>query len=1147
LIRVKPGHAVSIIAVPGKSVFRSILSIVVSVAALFLAPYLAAPIIGALGATGVAASAITGVIGAGLSIAGSLVLNALFPPAKQSTQTDNTHPLYSIGGSQNNGQQYGAIPQIFGRHRISPPYAAGQYTEIVGDDQYLRMLFCVSYGPVAVSSLQIGETPIDKFEDVQYNIIPDHTVQALTLYTQPVFEESVSVLLTAADDWTVRTTADKVDYISADVSFPNGVYRYQSSNGKQVNYTVTVEIQYSVADANAWVSMGTVSITAASAQALRRTVGTAVANGKYDVRMKKTSPDNPTVDDTVSETVYWTAVRGRRNAAAVNFPKPLTLIELRIKATGQLSGTVDQLNCIAEPLMPSWNGSAWVPGQKTRNMADHFRYVLQGNANARPKADSEIDLQSLQDWSAFCTANGFTFEYVAQEQKSVYDTLTMVAAAGRGAVSLRDGRWGVVWDVADAPIVQHFTPRNSSNFSSVRAFADLPHGFRVSFINRKDDAYLNDERVVYDDGFDASNATKFEGISFDGVTDTDLIWKHGRYHIAQARLQRETYTLTTDFEHLVCTRGDRVRVNYDTVLWGLGYGRVKAVSAAPDVVSFDDEVTMEAGTAYSIRFRLKTGETLVRTITGVDGSFSTLTLDGVGDLPDEGDLYLFGENGEESVVLRVKSITAQKDLTAELELVDDAPEILQADKGAIPPFDTHAPTLVDYRAYAPTALSYVEAVWTTSPATSVLTLGWLAPEIAAVSGYVFQYAAKGTGLWCPPQNIGSATYQLQGMTPGAYDVRIRAVFANGQLSDWMLGTVVAKIFATAPSDVEDFRINVTGDVATLSWAIEPTDLGIAGCELRFSPIPSALVTWQNATVLRALVTGTDAQVPPMRGTYLIKATSYSGLQSVNAAIVVSTIDGVTSFNAVDLVDQNAPFLGVKDGTYFDGATLRLAILGDIFDNADFFSPGDFFLQSDGYPASGYYYFTESVDLGDIYTSRVSAKIDANGEWSSDDIFGLDDFFIRSDLFGGIGSAWDVTIEMSHTNDDPGGSPTWSDWTALVTGSVSARAYRFRALLQSTQPDITPIVSSMEVAVDMPDRVIADNDLAVPTAGLSIVFTPAFKSLQGISIAAQGLQTGDTYDIAAKSETGFHIAFSDASGTPVSRTLDYVAKGYGAVL
>lgn len=1136
-VRVKKGAVVSVIKVPGKGAFRAILGLVVALAAVFFAPIIA----GAIGLAGSATA--TSLIGAGITIAGSLIVNALFPPPKaKGPEADNTKTLYSIGGAQNEAIQYGAIPEIFGVHRVSPPYAAGSYTEIVGDDQYLRMLFCVGYGPVNINDVKIAETPIGSFEGISLEVIPDHTVQAPTLYTRPVYQEDISVLLDFASSWVTRTTAEDIDEFSVDFSFPNGIYRIQASDGKRVAYTVTLDVQYAVAGSGAWVTFQNITMTSSSQQALRRSVGLAVPRGQYDVRMRKSSPDY-SGSDTVSEALYWTALRGRRNQPAVNFSKPLTLIAIRIKATNELNGAVNQLNCIATPLIRSWNGSSWVAGQGTRNPADHFRQVLQGNANDRPVPDAAIDLASIQDWHDFCSAEGFTFDLVATEQVSVYDRLTQIAAAGRASVSFMDGKWGVVWDRAGSDIVQHFTPRNSSGFQSVRAYVDVPHGFRMNFINR-DNNYLNDERVVYDDGYDATNATKFEGLDFPGITNSDLVWRHGRYQIAQLRLQRETYTLTTDFEHLVCTRGDRVRVNHDVVLWGLGAARVKAVSGTG--VTLDDTMTMSAGTTYSIRFRLADGSSLVRTVDGIDGEFTDFTFSDTGAFPAVGDLAQFGTNGMESVVLRVKSITPQQDLSALIEMVDDAPGILDADTGAIPPFNTGIPPLVDYRSATPTNPTYIETIWTTVPPTSQIVVSWFAPVVGKVTSYIVQYAPKGTDLWFPSQTVGSNTATLTDLPVGSYDVRIRAIFDNGQLSGWLNTVVVASIFATLPPDVTGFKIAVTGDIGTLDWDTIDPALGVAYYEVRYSPALSTLVSWQAATLLRSNIPGPPIAIQPRRGTYLIKAVSWSGLQSSNPAVIVNTIDGLTAFNAVEAIVEDAPFPGVKDGTFFDGEFLRLGGASDFFELDDVFAPADFFLADDGYLPFGYYYFEDIIDLDDVYTSRVSAFIDAHGQWSSDDFFAQADVFGRVDFFGGINSQWNVQVEISTTEDDPSGSPTWTDWQPLVTGDFTARAFRFRAKLETSQPDITPLVEEIVVTIDMPDRVIAGSDIVIPSGGMRVDFIPAFKHLSGISIAAQELETGDYYLITNKDETGFDIEFKDDTNSDISRILDYVAKGYGTV-
>jgi hypothetical protein len=1143
-IRIKPGVTVMLLRVPQGDAFKQIAAIAVAILATVVAPLIAAPILSALGLTGAAALAVTGVITAGLTIVGSMAINALFPKSSSSSQVDETtRPVFSIGGSQNSASPFGTVPVILGRHRTSPLYAAQPYTEIVGDDQYLRLLFVVGYGPIAVSDIKIGETPLTEFEGVAYEVIENHLVTAPTLFTAPTYEEQLSISLSGpSGTWSSRTTADSVDEFSVDVIFPSGIYRYQKSDGAKVNYTVDVAIQYRLKGASTWIAASGISITSSSAQAIRRSVLVqGLTRGQYDVRVSKTSADYSGVD-TVSEQTVWTAIRGRRHATIINFPMPLTLIGMRIKATNELSGTINTLNCIAASKIKSWNGSSWVDDQETSNPADHFRHVLQGSANARPLDDAQIDLDNIQSWRTYCATKGYTFNHVRDQAQSVYDTLRDVAAAGRAALTMRDGKWGVIWDEATSQVVQHFTPSNSSGFQSVRGYADLPHAFRVSFINAAN-AYKNDERIVYDDGYTSANATKFEGLDFTGVTDADLIWKHARYHIAQLRLQREAYTLTTDFEHLVCMRGDRVRVNHDAVLWGLGSARVKSVATSPDRVILNDTMTMEAGKTYSMRFRLSDGSAIVRTITGVAGSFTEFTLVGTGDMPVAGDLAMFGENTLETVVLRIKSITPGSDLTARLELVDDAPGILTADTGTIPPFSTGIAPSVDWRATAPRQLTYIEEVETTIPALSRTRVSWLPPIDGTVAQYVIRYRSSGNDRWAETLNSANPSITLNSLTPGLYDIQVQAIFTNEQTSGPLSATLQMSIFAGTPDDVTGFQITVSGDIASLKWDANGSAI-VAKYQIRFSSLTSG-ATWATAAILQDNVTGLSVQVPAIKGTYLIKAVSYANVMSNGAALIINAVDPLNAFNAVQDIVEGPAFGGTFDQTNKTGSTLRLSLQGDVFALSDFFEPADFFLSGGGYEALGYYYFTDVFDLGSVYTSRLSASIAASGEQSSSDMFGLADFFSPADFFGyAATSLWDVTIEVDTTNDDPGGSPTWSGWSDLVIGDVSARAYRFRARLETRQADVTPVVSDLRVSVDMPDRTVKENDLVVTTAGRTITYSPSFRASPGVSVSVQGLQTGDYYEITGKTNAGFTIIFKNASGVAIARTFDYVAKGYG---
>lgn len=82
---------------------------------------------------------------------------------------------------------------------------------------------------------------------------------------------------------------------------------------------------------------------------------------------------------------------------------------------------------------------------------------------------------------------------------------------------------------------------------------------------------------------------------------------------------------------------------------------------------------------------------------------------------------------------------------------------------------------------------------------------------------------------------------------------------------------------------------------------------------------------------------------------------------------------------------------------------------------------------------------------------------------------------------------------------------------------------------------------------MPDRVIAEADISSGTSAKSITFSPAFKALDGIGIAASNMASGDYYQVTSKSATGFTITFYNSSDTIIDRTFDYVARGYGEVI
>jgi len=190
---------------------------------------------------------------AGTSMLGSLLVNALCPPPQPSLNAgvNREGVVYSITGTRNQLNPFGPIPVLLGSHRIVPFYGARPYTEIEGNDQYLRLLFVPSYTPVILSSFKIGETDLEDFEDVEIEI-KDVETDDITLYTNVVYEESFSLELLQASGWTQRTTQTDTDEIIIDLVCPTGLCYYDSAGQRGVR-TVDFEIQYAVKDSGVWV------------------------------------------------------------------------------------------------------------------------------------------------------------------------------------------------------------------------------------------------------------------------------------------------------------------------------------------------------------------------------------------------------------------------------------------------------------------------------------------------------------------------------------------------------------------------------------------------------------------------------------------------------------------------------------------------------------------------------------------------------------------------------------------------------------------------------------------------------------------------------------------------------------------------------
>ncbi len=652
-----------------------------------------------------------------------------------------------------------------------------------------------------------------------------------------------------------------------------------------------------------------------------------VPYGKYQVRIKR---NTATIDEVVIggdkhrnfHSCQLTAITAFGNTKPVIEPKPLAMSAIRVKATDQFNGSLEGISATVQSICLDWDSttSTWVM-RATRNPASLFRYVLQHPANAKAVTDSKIDLDALIEWHAYCDTNRFTFDSVITNARSLLDVLKDICAAGRSSPTLRDGVWTVITDKPRTTTSQFFTPHNSWGFESTKTLPTIPHAFRVPFIN-SEQGFQPDEYIVYNDGYTASNATLYEEVNFNGVTTREAIHKHARFHFAQIKLRPETYTLNADIEHLVCTRGDLVKVSHDVPMWGVGTGRIKSRITSTQI-ELDEPVAMAANIGYTIRIRLADGTNVVRNVSAklADGLYTTIDLSAsVTTLEAEtGNLFMFGALDSETVDLIVQSIEPISNLTARITLVDYSPAVYDSDSETIPAFTskiTLPPTLLQQKIYvaptigtivsdesvmvilAPKTYMYRIKVQFTNPATL--------PFIAKYVEGQIDYAGDTSIIWETTKTVpirDGCIYFDDVQEASVYTMRLRYVTEDGRAGEWAYTadhTVIGK--TTVPSNPTGLTATVSGTKILLQWNDNP-EPDIYGYEVR-----GTNAGWGTAGYLYL---GTSSECLIDVGTYgvaedyFVKAIDVLNLYSVDPVSVIFTPSAVPAVSAVNFAYRSS--------------------------------------------------------------------------------------------------------------------------------------------------------------------------------------------------------------------------------------------------
>lgn len=379
-----------------------------------------------------------------------------------------------------------------------------------------------------------------------------------------------------------------------------------------------------------------------------------------------------------------------------------------------------------------------------------------------------------------------------------------------------------------------------------------------------------------------------------------------------------------------------------------------------------------------------------------------------------------------------------------------------------------------------------------------------------------------------------------------YTVRVKAINSLGVESTNVTATrdIVGEI--DPPSDVQDFAINIVGTDAHLSWeSIPDADLNYYVVNFTTETVNPE---WQNSFTLinRVSRPATSVTVPARTGSYLIKAVDKLGNFSSNEAIITTNITAIGNFTNANTATENPDFTGTKTDCVSVDNALELDSIENFDDNtSDNFDDittrnFDGGTTNNNVPSIGTYEFANIIDLGSTQTTRLTGNITQTTDDRDrlfDNVSGL--FDSQASNFDGDASVNASShLEIATSNDNS----TYTSFRNFNVGDYSARYFKFRLIMQSLDNSATPVVSALSVDADMQERLVSENDVASGAGTKAITFSPVFISTPAIGVSAQGLASGDFYEITNKSVSGFDITFKNG-GTAISKTFDYIAKGH----
>jgi hypothetical protein len=1122
--KIGDGDTVAFVTLPqggggGSNPLKIVLMIAVSV----VAPMVAGPIAGSLGmaTSGFGFQILSGAIG----FVGKMLVNALIPEPKPPSahqsagiNSQSASPTYSLSAQGNKARIGEPIPVMYGRHVIFPDFAAEPYTEYAGNEQYLYQLFAVGHGEYSIESIKIEDTPIGSFSEVQYAVYAPGQAVALfpanvTASAEVAGQEMLQSV--AIGPFVINQAGTTANALAVDVVCPKGLFYANDDGGLDArSVTFTVQAQQ-VTDlgvpTGGWYTLGTHTITAATATAQRRSYSYSVASGRWQVKVTRTSAKD--TSSRAGSEIQWVSCRAYMPGG--NVYDSVTTLAIKMRATNNLSSTSSRkINVIATRKLPIWNGTTWSAPTATRSIAWALADILKSSYGGA-LADSRIDLAGLLALDSTWSSRADYFDAVFDSRQSIWEALTIVARAGRAKPYMQGGIVRFSRDGAVSVPVALFNKRNIVK-GSLKIDYLIPNDETVDAIEV---AYLDSTTwttKTVSSQLSGETADRPAKVQAFGITNRNQAWREGMYMAAANRYRRQSITFSTDMEGFIPSFGDLIAIAHDRPLWGTS-GEVTAYNAGTKTLTLSEPVEFVSGTYY-VGLRKRDGSfSGPWEVTAGATAFEVVHVDAALDFtPDVGSdrektYFSFGKADTHRKLARVMSVKPRNVNTVEIVAINEDAAVHTADTGSTPA-DSGSWNL-PARITRP-VVTGVNVTLGGTASNPQLLINWQpAPD---AEHYYVETSYDSRQTWTRAGNVATTNISVPAFRGTVY-VRVAGVgIAVGDWSEW-----VGDPFLAPPPDPSTFLVSVQPDgTRQFTMSLPGSVPDFAGYRIRYRLGTGWTDYWSDLDAFHdGLITQTpfeSNQLAAGEYTFAVKAFDYYGNESVNALFISADLGDPRLAGVIyNVLPHSQAWPGTKTNCFVEPENNILSASDSLtWATTTTWDDYDRWVKN---PAASMTYEHTMIDLSASvpFTPLISAIADGT-----------------------------QTIEVNSSVDNV----TWSGWAA-PTGQITARYLKVRIAVAGAFPilyllDIKLNGGAVSEEINDLNTASLTGGYRIGTGDIRLPLVKSYSVITQVQVSLQNVGAGWSWEIIDKNPaSGPRIKIYNASNALADATIDAFVRGY----